>query len=262
MTWDIDKAWPDRVRELVAHADLATATAELLLRLDKGQSELHNEAVLLSSRLARLRGEVRRGVLSNDEAQRQQVILSQAVLEFLDEIARRIRSAPKRTVASGVDDSASTLGSGPREIKRPRLLLLHHALDDTVYAAELRKHLAPLIREGLAEISEPFLPGVTLDEEQARWLREGDVFLALLSAAYWADDSCEALLQRALERAGGGLRIVPVLVRSTMLEGTRLAGRQALPEDGRAVTEWRNRDAAWQAIAVGLRRLLCDTRAP
>lgn len=147
-------------------------------------------------------------------------------------------------------------GGNHYEIKRPWRILLHHTPADAPHADTLRKHLAPLVREGLAEIFEPILPGATIQETQHRRVQEADALLALLSADYWASDDCDAFLRQALKRPQGELHIVPVLVRSATLEGTCLIGRKPLPEDGRAVTEWPNPDAAWKNVADGLRLLL------
>lgn len=230
--------------------------AELRARIDPGPSELHNEAVLLAARLARLRGEVRRGTLTHEQAQQQRLLLVQATLEFLGELAKKTPSAPAGAAALADRDQDRDRSSPSMPRGRPLRILLHHAPSDAEYAGELRKHLQPLCRQGLAELFAPLLPGAVLEQEQERWLREADLLLALLSVDYLAAADCEALLRRALERPGGGLRIVPVLLRATRLEGTLLAGRQALPTNSRPVTEWRHRDAAWQAIATALSSLL------
>jgi hypothetical protein len=150
-------------------------------------------------------------------------------------------------------------GGSQYEIGRPWRVLLHHAPEDAASADELRKHLSPLVREGLVVISAPLLPGTTIAQEEQRRLHESDVLLALVSADYWASDDCHAFLHQALQRPSGQLRVVPVLVRSTTLDGTRFIGLRPLPENGRAVAEWRNQDSAWASVANGLRLLVRST---
>lgn len=148
------------------------------------------------------------------------------------------------------------LSGAQYEIRRPQRVLLHHAEEDSAFAATLRRHLSSLVREGLADLMTPPLPGATIKETQERQLHEADAVLALVSADYLATDDCVKFFDQAQNRPRGGLHIVPVLVRPAVLEGTLLYGRVPLPEDGFAVTEWPNQDAAWKNITNGLRMVL------
>lgn len=152
--------------------------------------------------------------------------------------------------------SEAPSGSSQYEIWRSQRVLLHHAAEDRELAEKLRRHLAPLVREGLIELFACPLPGAAIAATLERQLEQADALLALVSADYLAADDCMAFLERARSRPRDRLHLVPVLVRPTALNGTPLFGRMSLPEGGRAVTEWQNQDAAWKSIADGLRLLL------
>jgi hypothetical protein len=64
-------------------------------------------------------------------------------------------------------------------------------------------------------------------------------------------------LTRALERHRRGEAIViPVILKPADWQSAGLAGLQALPEDGKAVSTWSDHDAAYLDIAQGLRRAI------
>lgn len=147
-------------------------------------------------------------------------------------------------------------GGAKYEFERPWRLLLLHAPEDDRHAEALRKHLIPLIRERLAAVSEPIIPGVSIAEEFQLRLREADVVVVLVTADAMASEVCVNLLRQAVERTSPRLPIVPVLVRAASVEGTPLEGCKTLPENGREVTDWRNKDRAWKSVTDSLRILL------
>ena len=61
-------------------------------------------------------------------------------------------------------------------------------------------------------------------------------------------------MQSALLRhSSGDVRIIPVIVRSSLWEESPLAPLKALPRDGKPVTLWVDRDEAWTDVARGIR---------
>jgi internalin A len=93
-------------------------------------------------------------------------------------------------------------------------------------------------------------------------LERADIILLLVSADFIASDYCyEKELTRALERhEKGEALVIPVLVRDVNWRIAPFAKLQALPKDGRAVTRWRDRDAAWRNVSEGIERVVEEIR--
>jgi len=138
------------------------------------------------------------------------------------------------------------------------LLFSSYSHRDERYRQRLVKHLAPLKREGVLtdwndrEIS----AGVEWAVEIARQLDMADIILLLISADFIASDFCWSKeMTRALERhTQGAARVIPVIVQPVDWSGAPFAKLQALPKDGKAVTLWGNKEAAWVDVAKGIRK--------
>jgi formylglycine-generating enzyme required for sulfatase activity len=124
---------------------------------------------------------------------------------------------------------------------------------------ELAEHLFPLQRAGLIEVwhDREMLPGDTVDEEIAQKLRTADLVLVLVSPSFIRSEYCWGIeLRRAIERhERGEARVVPVVLRPCQWQLTPLKYLLAMPTDGRAVTDWANRDTAFNDVANGIARL-------
>ena len=116
----------------------------------------------------------------------------------------------------------------------------------------------PADYEGLGELEQhlraaklPYCtiaPGGSVSEQLAR----AQAVLVLLSADYLANNGIELdlIMQQYGQR---GISVVPVLWRPAPWQDGPLSALPALPANGRAVTVWSNRDAAWMAVLDGLR---------
>jgi hypothetical protein len=102
------------------------------------------------------------------------------------------------------------------------------------------------------------LPGQEWDREIDRHLEDADIVLMLASPDFLASDYAYSReMSRALKRHESGEAIVvPIILRPCDWQHSPLAALQALPNNGRAVSSWPNRDQAWLDVAQGLRRLI------
>lgn len=93
-------------------------------------------------------------------------------------------------------------------------------------------------------------------------IERADIILLLLSADFLASYySLDKEVGRALERdAAGEARVVPVILRPLDWHAAPFTMMQALPREGRAVTQWENRDAAWQDVAEGIMKVAEELR--
>jgi O-acetyl-ADP-ribose deacetylase (regulator of RNase III) len=107
------------------------------------------------------------------------------------------------------------------------------------------------------------IPGHEWAPEISRRLDEADIILLLVTAGFLGSEFIgKNELGRALERHRAGEAIViPVILKPADWPSAGLAGLQALPRDGKAVSTWSDHDAAYVDIAQGLRRTIEDWRA-
>ena len=106
--------------------------------------------------------------------------------------------------------------------------------------------------------------GTEWDAEIRTHLHAAKLSFLLLSPDFFASRySVEEELTTALKRhAAGTARIVPIIVRPCDWVHTDLRKLQALPKDGKPITEWANTDAAWQDVTNGIRKVVQSLNAP
>jgi TIR domain/ClpX C4-type zinc finger len=93
-------------------------------------------------------------------------------------------------------------------------------------------------------------------------LRDADIILLLVSASFLASNYCygrEATY--ALERHNKGeCRVIPVILKPVDWHHTPLANLQALPRDGKPITDWNKREQAFLNVVQGLRSVIQQIR--
>jgi hypothetical protein len=157
--------------------------------------------------------------------------------------------------------AASPTISGPIEV------FFSYAHEDEPLLDELRKHLGVLKR--LRVISDWHDRDITAGTE---WKGQIDchldtagVILLLVSADFIASDYCwDVELKRALERHDRGeARVIPVILRHVDgWEDAPFGKLQAVPTDGRPVTNWPDRDQAFANVAGYIRTAVKELRNP
>jgi hypothetical protein len=98
------------------------------------------------------------------------------------------------------------------------------------------------------------IPGAKWKTIMGEHLREARFFVPLLSADFIANDRCDAETRGAIAlESRGHLKIIPILLSPCLWEYSPLAAYQPmLPENGKEVTTWSNRDNAWRSIQKSL----------
>lgn len=131
---------------------------------------------------------------------------------------------------------------------------------DEALRNELEKHLAALRREGTIKSwhDRRISAGQEFGQEIDQHLSEADVILLLFSADFIASDYCYAIeAQAALRRhEAGEARVIPVILRPCDWKNTPFKKLLAAPQDGRAVTQWEDRDEAFLDIVTKVRAAL------
>lgn len=147
----------------------------------------------------------------------------------------------------------------------PVEVFFSYAHEDEELKEGVRKHLALLQRLGLIRKwhDRMISPGQEWAGEIDSHLNTAHVILLLVSSDFIVSDYCFGVeMTRALERhAAGEARVIPVILRPCDWGLAPFARLQALPTDGRAVTDWPNADNAFTNIAQGIRRVVEELNA-
>ncbi len=140
------------------------------------------------------------------------------------------------------------------------------AQEDEALRQRLERHLSPLEREGwIRQWHHRLIPAGSermLAISQA--LDEASIVLLLISPDFFASHHCyEVEMLSALQsHQRGTARTIPIILRTCDWQSAPFAGLECLPRGGKAVTEWRDPDAALSGIAQDLRQMLnANTRA-
>jgi hypothetical protein len=122
---------------------------------------------------------------------------------------------------------------------------------------QLEKHLAPLKREGALDIwhDRRLVAGDHIDHGISEKLEQAEVILLLVSPDFLASPYCfDVEVKRAMERHDAGeARVIPIILRHCDWKGVPFGRLSALPQDGKPVTKWPDRDEAFLEIVTGIR---------
>src|SRR5260370_18714951 len=139
---------------------------------------------------------------------------------------------------------------------QPIKVFYSYAHEDERLRRELDAALAVPRRNGVIQdwSDRSILPGGNWKEEIDDKLASADLILLLISSAFVQSEYCWGIeLQAAMARhQAGQARVVPVLLRPVYWKGAPFAKLQALPPDGKPVTEWEPRDRAWAIVAEAI----------
>lgn len=135
-----------------------------------------------------------------------------------------------------------------------------YAHEDEPLLNELKAHLRPLQRQGLIEVwyDRDISAGSEWEWQIDSQLNTAQIILLLVSSDFMDSDYCYGIeMQRALERHEiGDARVIPIILRHVLWQGTPLGQLQALPMDAKPVisANWHNQDEAFFNVAKGIRK--------
>src|SRR6202171_4241113 len=141
----------------------------------------------------------------------------------------------------------------------PVKIFFCYAREDEPLLNKLKTHLRPLQREGLIEVwyDRDISAGTEWETEIRERLNAAQIVLLLVSPDFMDSDYCYSIeMKKALERrARGEAEVMPVILRHVYWHGEPLGKLQALPKDGKPVTDpdWYNLDRAFYDVATGIR---------
>jgi len=149
--------------------------------------------------------------------------------------------------------------SQARTIRRRGIsIVFSYSHRDEKLRNQLDKHLASLKRSGLvrAWYDRKLCAGSDVECEISSHFETADLILLLVSADFLDSDYCYSKeLRTAMKRhLAGESRVIPVIIRPVEWCDTCFANLLALPRDGKPITSWPQRDAAFLDVAKGIRR--------
>lgn len=139
-------------------------------------------------------------------------------------------------------------------------IFISYAHADEELKKELDKYLKVLKRSGKIESwnDRELIAGQEWDDVIMSELAKANVILLLISVDFNASDFIwDKELAAALKRHEEGMaHVVPIILRKCEWSTLPYAKLQALPRNGRPVTQYANRDDAFTEISAGIRRLV------
>ena len=146
--------------------------------------------------------------------------------------------------------------------EKPISLFYSYSHRDEAFRGELEAHLSFLRRSKLiAEWHDRMIgAGDEWKGQIDRQLAAADIILLLVSADFIASDYCwgEEMTKALARHQLGEARVIPVILRPCRWQRTPLGSLQAVPKDGKPVSEWPNHDAAFDEIAAAIERTIAD----
>src|SRR6266487_5006530 len=142
----------------------------------------------------------------------------------------------------------------------PFTIFCSYAHKDEALCRQLQTHLRVLERQGRL-----FLWHDRLIAAGSEWVKAIDehltaasLILLLISPDFLASDSCYAIeMSTALQRQQANqARVIPILLRPVHWQDAPFAYLKALPIDGKPITLWHNRDAAWTNVVTGIHQAI------
>jgi nucleoside phosphorylase len=171
-----------------------------------------------------------------------------------------ISSSSVNIQVSGVSSTMADATPPTEEPQNGLNLFYSYDPEDEEYRKKLDKSLVLLTARRGGPLRELYANNINagLSKDAAAFLEQAQIILLLISPDFMAnDDLYEKHLKRAFElQKEGRARIIPILLRSTVLHGTSLSDVVVLPRNGVPISEWKNKDSAYTEISTEIRKIV------
>ncbi|MBU0459958.1 MAG: toll/interleukin-1 receptor domain-containing protein [Nanoarchaeota archaeon] len=139
-------------------------------------------------------------------------------------------------------------------------LFISYSHEDENHIEDFIKHIAPLRNNGLIEewYDRKIEAGKDFQNTIDNNLERADIICLFISASFLASKACmkekkEALLLKEQK----GVRVIPIILSpSGWLEDTELKELLAIPTDGKPVTDFKDKNTAWQDVFKWLKTVI------
>jgi internalin A len=188
-------------------------------------------------------------------------VMEQQGVEWLPKVVDGVvKQLDVRMLLNGVDiEGVRRADAAVNELRPAARVFVSYTRKDERLRKRLEVNLKLLKRAGLIETwqDRDIEAGEEWKEKIDENLERADIILLLVSDDFLASDYCyEIEMRRALElHEAKSARVIPIIARPVNWELTRLPKLNALPQDGRAITVWPNRDNAWKNVSEGIQKV-------
>jgi nucleoside phosphorylase len=136
--------------------------------------------------------------------------------------------------------------------------------DDVDFLKELKNHLKPMETQGLITVwdTTQIVGGTEWKQEINKHMKTASIVLLLVSAGFMASREIYNLARQAVAKnAPPEVFVIPILLREVDWEYSDLGKLAPLPSNGRPVSSWANRNAAYLDIVKGIREIVAEHNA-
>jgi hypothetical protein len=131
---------------------------------------------------------------------------------------------------------------------------------DSEFLEMLDNHLSLLEKNGIIESwhKKKLLPGDLLSKEVDQHFEKANIILSLISIEYLSQDyNFDIEIKRAMERhACGHVKLIPILLRPVDWQATPFAKIKPLPNNGKPISLWSDKEEAFAEVAMGIRSIV------
>lgn len=142
----------------------------------------------------------------------------------------------------------------------PKKVFISYSKTDKAYLEQLKKHLAPLRRQGLLETWDDMelVAGEPWDAAIHQQLNAADIIILLVSADFMVTDYVwDIEMKKAIERhERGEATVIPIILRPSLWQDAPFAYLTAIPEKGKAISTWDNADEAWAHVGEKIKQAI------
>ena len=134
-------------------------------------------------------------------------------------------------------------------------LFYSYSHKDEEFREGLEKHLSVLKQNGHIEDwhDRKILPGQDFRREIDQNLEDADIVALLISSDFLSSSACQEEMREALNlREHKGVTVVPIIVRHCDWKSSDIGGLQALPKDGKPISDWSYTDTAFLNVVEGI----------
>ncbi len=139
-------------------------------------------------------------------------------------------------------------------------VFISYSRKDEELKDELYVHLAPLEDQGQIKPwqDRDLEAGSEWEQEIKAQLEAADIILLLITPRFLASKYCfDQEMKRAMARHDAGTaRVIPVIMKPSLWEGSAFSKLQVLPKDGKPVTTWKDQDEALLDVVRGIQKVI------
>jgi TIR domain len=140
-------------------------------------------------------------------------------------------------------------------------IFICYAHEDRTWLIELENTLSTMERQGLIQILHDLKISAGSDRENEinTFLKAAPLILLLVSSDFIASEQCYRVAEQAMEKFWREeARVIPILLHESDWEYTLFGKLTPLPTNGRPMSAWTDRNAAFLDVIKGIRKIIQD----